>query len=78
MLKINLEIILEINVLLFYRFIVENFVFENHLRYILTVYPVVIVALSGNMTKNFKSADPSRNGIFIGEPECDNGCVLNL
>ncbi|XP_016296644.1 uncharacterized protein LOC107654190 [Sinocyclocheilus anshuiensis] len=46
-------------------FIVENFVFEKHLRYILTVYPVVIVALSGNMTKNFKSADPSRSGIYI-------------
>ncbi|XP_016400211.1 uncharacterized protein LOC107733178 [Sinocyclocheilus rhinocerous] len=41
------------------------FVFEKHLRYILTVYPVVIVALSGNMTKNFNSADPSRNGIYI-------------
>ncbi|XP_067233552.1 uncharacterized protein si:ch211-161h7.5 [Chanodichthys erythropterus] len=46
-------------------FILENFVFEKHLRYILTVYPVVIVALSGNMTKNFNSADPSRNGIYI-------------
>ncbi|KAK2870044.1 hypothetical protein Q8A67_024436 [Cirrhinus molitorella] len=46
-------------------FIVENFVLEKHLRYILTVYPVVIVALSGNMTKNFTSADPSRNGIYI-------------
>ncbi|XP_056307091.1 uncharacterized protein si:ch211-161h7.5 [Danio aesculapii] len=46
-------------------FIVETFVFEKHLRYILTVYPVVIVALSGNMTKNFNSADPSRNGIYI-------------
>lgn len=57
----------EMNALLFYRFIVENFVFEKHLRYILTVYPVVIVALSGNMTKNFKSADPSRSGIYIGE-----------
>lgn len=53
----------------FYRFIVETFVFEKHLRYILTVYPVVIVALSGNMTKNYNSADPSRNGIYIGEPE---------
>ncbi|XP_051971065.1 uncharacterized protein si:ch211-161h7.5 [Xyrauchen texanus] len=46
-------------------FIVENIVFEKHLRYILTVYPVVIVALIGNMTKNFKAANPSRNGIFI-------------
>lgn len=46
-------------------FIVENFIFEKHLRYILTIYPVVIVALSGNLTKNFNAADPSRNGIFI-------------
>ncbi|TRY91978.1 hypothetical protein DNTS_014577 [Danionella cerebrum] len=46
-------------------FILENFVFEKHLRYVLTVYPVVIVALSGNMTKNFNSADPSRSGIYI-------------
>ncbi|XP_067291538.1 uncharacterized protein si:ch211-161h7.5 [Pseudorasbora parva] len=46
-------------------FIVKNFVFEKNLRYILTVFPVVIVALSGNMTKNFNSADPSRNGIYI-------------
>ncbi|KAA0704748.1 hypothetical protein E1301_Tti000937 [Triplophysa tibetana] len=46
-------------------FIVENFVFEKHLRYILTIYPVVIVALSGNLTKNFNAANPSRNGIYI-------------
>lgn len=52
----------------FYRFILENFVFEKHLRYILTVYPVIIVALSGNMTKNFNSANPSRNGIYTGKP----------
>ncbi len=70
------DIDFEINALFFYRFIVENFVFEKHLRYILTVYPVVIVALSGNMTKNFKSADPSRSGIYIGEHACDNGFAV--
>lgn len=51
------------------RFIVENFVFEKHVRYILTIYPVVIVALSGNLTKNFNAANPSRNGIYIGKQE---------
>ncbi|XP_051538484.1 uncharacterized protein LOC127431892 [Myxocyprinus asiaticus] len=48
-------------------FIAENFVFEKHLRYILTVYPVLIVDLSRNMTKNFDTADPSSNGIFLGD-----------
>ncbi|KAG9347731.1 hypothetical protein JZ751_003745 [Albula glossodonta] len=46
-------------------FVLENFVLEKHVRYILTVYPVVIMALSGNMTKNYDSASPSQNGIFI-------------
>nr|XP_006634472.1 PREDICTED: uncharacterized protein LOC102694756 [Lepisosteus oculatus] len=46
-------------------FALENFVLEKHVRYILTVYPVVIVALSGNMTKNFNAQSPSSNGIFI-------------
>ncbi|XP_030622998.1 uncharacterized protein LOC115806441 [Chanos chanos] len=46
-------------------FILENFVIEKHVRYILTIYPVIIVALSGNMTKNYDAASPSRNGIFI-------------
>ncbi|XP_061094971.1 uncharacterized protein LOC133126646 [Conger conger] len=46
-------------------FVLENFVLEKHVRYILTIYPVVIMALAGNMTKNFDSAAPSRNGILI-------------
>ncbi|KAG5268586.1 hypothetical protein AALO_G00214190 [Alosa alosa] len=46
-------------------FVVENFVLDKHVRYILTIYPVIIVALTGNMTKNFNAAAPSRNGIFI-------------
>ncbi|XP_037389965.1 uncharacterized protein si:ch211-161h7.5 [Pygocentrus nattereri] len=46
-------------------FILENFVIDKHVRYILTIYPVIIVALSGNMTKNFDASAPSRNGIFI-------------
>ncbi|KAJ8418737.1 hypothetical protein AAFF_G00002360 [Aldrovandia affinis] len=46
-------------------FILENFVLEKHVRYILTIYPVVIMALAGNMTKNYDSTAPSRNGVFI-------------
>ncbi|XP_036409674.1 uncharacterized protein LOC118795350 [Megalops cyprinoides] len=46
-------------------FVLENFVVEKHVRYIITIYPVVIMALTGNMTKNFDSTKPSRNGIFI-------------
>ncbi|XP_035286492.1 uncharacterized protein si:dkey-29d8.3 [Anguilla anguilla] len=46
-------------------FVVENFVLEKHVRYLLTIYPVVILALSGNMAKNYNAAAPSRNGIFM-------------
>ncbi|XP_029935815.1 uncharacterized protein LOC115379233 [Myripristis murdjan] len=46
-------------------FSVENSVLDKHVRYILTVYPVVIWALSGNLDKNYDAASPSRNGIFI-------------
>ncbi|XP_030631327.1 uncharacterized protein si:dkey-29d8.3 [Chanos chanos] len=45
-------------------FIVENFVIEKHVRYILTVYPVVIFAFIGNITKNYDPSNPSRNAIF--------------
>ncbi|KAI4888009.1 hypothetical protein NFI96_034683 [Prochilodus magdalenae] len=46
-------------------FILENFVLDKHVRYILTIYPVVIVAISGNMTKNFDPSAPSRNAIYF-------------
>uniref|UniRef100_A0A3Q1FKY5 Si:ch211-161h7.5 n=1 Tax=Acanthochromis polyacanthus TaxID=80966 RepID=A0A3Q1FKY5_9TELE len=46
-------------------FVLENFVLDKHVRYILIVYPVVIWALSGNLDKNFDAQSPSRNGIFI-------------
>ncbi|MFT7813857.1 uncharacterized protein LOC108927977 isoform X2 [Arapaima gigas] len=45
-------------------FVLENFVLEKHLRYLLTVYPVVVVALSGNMTKRFDPTSPERNSVF--------------
>lgn len=49
------------------RFAVENFVIEKHVRYILTVYPVVIFALSGSLSKHYDAAAPGRNAVFSGE-----------
>ncbi|KAM4606671.1 uncharacterized protein ACJ7VT_016839 [Polymixia lowei] len=46
-------------------FSLENFVLDKHVRYILTIYPVVIWALSGSITKNYHTAAPSQTGIFI-------------
>ncbi|XP_071769152.1 uncharacterized protein LOC139922519 [Centroberyx gerrardi] len=46
-------------------FILENFVLDRWVRNILTVYPVVIVALVGNITKHFHPADPSPNSVFM-------------
>ncbi|KAI7809184.1 hypothetical protein IRJ41_001792 [Triplophysa rosa] len=45
-------------------FIIENFVIERHVRYILTVYPVIIYALIGNLSKHYNAADPGRNAVF--------------
>ncbi|KAI3355284.1 hypothetical protein L3Q82_018136 [Scortum barcoo] len=47
-------------------FILENFVLDKHVRYILTIYPVVIWALTGVFTKNYNAAAPTRNNTFIG------------
>ncbi|XP_063774509.1 uncharacterized protein LOC134910429 [Pseudophryne corroboree] len=46
-------------------FCLENFVFEKYVRYTLTVYPVVIVALSGALDKNFNVSSPDGNNIYI-------------
>lgn len=46
-------------------FILENWVLDRWVRYIVTVYPVVIVALVGNILKHFHRADPSPNSIFM-------------
>ncbi|KAM6977669.1 uncharacterized protein FYW47_002448 [Aplochiton taeniatus] len=56
-------------------FVLENFVFEKHVRYILTIYPVVIVALSGNISKNYNASAPSRTDIFTAVLLA-LGCVL--
>ncbi|KAL2097390.1 hypothetical protein ACEWY4_006597 [Coilia grayii] len=45
-------------------FFLENFVIDRHVRYILTIYPVVIWALVGNVYKNFDPKEPGRNAKF--------------
>lgn len=40
---------------------------DRHMRYILTIYPVVIWALVGNVSKNYDSESPGRNAKFTGE-----------
>lgn len=61
---------------MFGRFVLENFVLDKHVRYILIVYPVVIWALSGNLDKNYNGESPSRNGIFIGKTLTRNAIVI--
>ncbi|AWP20611.1 Hypothetical protein SMAX5B_001584 [Scophthalmus maximus] len=46
-------------------FILENFVLDKHVRFILTIYPVVIWALTGVFMKNYNAEDPDHNDIFI-------------
>lgn len=53
-------------VLDFYRFVLEQLPLDKHVRYILTTYPVVIWALSGNFDKNYNAESPDQNGILIG------------
>uniref|UniRef100_H3BA93 Si:dkey-29d8.3 n=1 Tax=Latimeria chalumnae TaxID=7897 RepID=H3BA93_LATCH len=45
-------------------FVLENFVLDKYVRYTLTIYPVVIVALSGVLDKNYNASSPSKNGIY--------------
>lgn len=53
--------------LFLHRFYLENFVLDQYVRYNLTVYPVVITALTGSACKNFLFSFPTTNGVFIGE-----------
>lgn len=50
-----------------HRFCQENFFLDKYVRYNLTVYPVVIIALTGSMCKDFSISSPTTNGVFIGE-----------
>ncbi|XP_021245511.1 uncharacterized protein LOC110395440 isoform X2 [Numida meleagris] len=43
----------------------ENFFLDKYVRYNLTIYPVVIIALTGSMCKDFSASSPTTNGIFI-------------
>lgn len=45
-------------------FILENSVLDKHVRFILTIYPVVIWALTGVFLKNYNAASPTRNNNF--------------
>ncbi|XP_054483333.1 uncharacterized protein LOC129116492 [Anoplopoma fimbria] len=46
-------------------FLLENWVLDRWVRNILTVYPVVIVALVGNVFKHFNLDDPTPNSVFM-------------
>ncbi|XP_004081121.1 uncharacterized protein LOC101165601 [Oryzias latipes] len=46
-------------------FILENSVLDKHVRFILSIYPVVIWALTGVYTKTYNPAAPTRNNIFV-------------
>ncbi|XP_069777182.1 uncharacterized protein [Narcine bancroftii] len=46
-------------------FCLENFMLDKYVRYTLTIYPVVIVALSGALDKNYNATSPTRNNIYI-------------
>lgn len=46
-------------------YILENWVLDRWVRNILTVYPVVIVALVGNIVRHFHPEDPTINSIFM-------------
>ncbi|KAM9323423.1 uncharacterized protein KZ484_021527 [Pholidichthys leucotaenia] len=46
-------------------FILENWLLDRWVRNILTVYPVVIVALVGNVYRHFNPADPTPNSVFM-------------
>lgn len=59
-----------------HRFILENFVIEKHVRYILTPYPVVIWALTGNVVKNYDATSPTNSAIFIGKTLKNTGLFL--
>lgn len=55
------------SLLLASRFILENWVLDRWVRNILTVYPVVIVALVGNVWKHFHPDEPTANAVFTGQ-----------
>ncbi|XP_030613146.1 uncharacterized protein LOC115799978 [Archocentrus centrarchus] len=54
-----------LTVVLIMWFILENSILDKYVRFILSIYPTVIWALTGVLTKNYNNAAPTRNNIFI-------------
>ncbi|XP_022065400.2 uncharacterized protein LOC110961910 [Acanthochromis polyacanthus] len=54
-----------LTVVLIVWFVLENFLLDKYVRFILSIYPAAIWALSGVYTKNYNPAAPTRNNIFI-------------
>lgn len=46
-------------------FLLETWVLDRWVRNVLTVYPVVVVALLGNVFRHFDPEDPSPNAVFM-------------
>ncbi|CAL9698090.1 unnamed protein product [Knipowitschia caucasica] len=61
-------------ILLFVWFLFENFYFETHVRYIFTIYPVVILWLSGNID----ILDPGTHNFIFGVFSLITCCLLFL
>lgn len=65
--KLNTEKILTLVTLFLHRFYLENYFLDKYVRYNLTVYPVVIAALTGSACRNGSFSSPQTNDVFIGE-----------
>ncbi|KAM6948441.1 uncharacterized protein FYW47_016405 [Aplochiton taeniatus] len=46
-------------------FLLENFVLDRWVRWVLTIHPVVVLALLGIVSKHFDPGHPSPNAIFM-------------
>lgn len=65
--KKNTEEIFTLVTLFLHRFYLENYFLDKYVRYNLTVYPVVIAALTGSACRNRSFSSPMTNDVFIGE-----------
>ncbi|XP_061523047.1 uncharacterized protein si:ch211-161h7.5 [Phycodurus eques] len=54
-----------LTVVLLVWFFLQNVVLDEHMRYVLVDYPVVIWALAGNFDKNYNAESLGRSAIFI-------------
>lgn len=46
-------------------FILENTLLDKYVRFIVSIYPVMIWALAGVFAENYDAEEPSRNNIFV-------------